>query len=239
MQNNEDYKHILDISSLDLVINRYQTEAREEEKRLIFLEKKKSDKNSQLIYYSQNLILLKKEVTNLEKELFKTDSQIEKNKKSISETGSNHQLELLEKSLAKSESDKSQFEEKILNLLMEIEDTEALINDCKVFLSGVEETIGEITLEVRNINSKNRSEIEKLESQIEGLLQSVSPTIKNVFQSTRKEFRFDTPISKLISLSCSKCRFTMSRSDSDDIEIKDNFKICSGCARMIISSRHF
>lgn len=239
MQNNEDYRHILDISSLDLVINRYLLEILEEEKRLKFLEGKKSDKSNQLSDYLENLNNLKKEISKDEKDLFSIDNQIQKTKKSISETASNQQLEILEKSLLKLENDKSTFEEKILNNLMEVEDTEILISECKVFISGLSETIIEILEEVKQINSKNQLEIEKLDNQIDGLFQSISPTLRDTFRSVRKDFRFESPVVKLLNLSCSKCRFTMARSDCDDIEIKDNFKICSGCARMIISARHF
>lgn len=239
MNNIEDFKYVLDIISLDLVIKKHLDAIREEEKRCKFLISKRDDKNAQLNLHIENHADLKKELSSLEKELFSLEGKISNTKKAINEISSNSQLITLESSLELFLNEKNNFEDTILNTLEQIEGIDSEINDCHTFISGVTETITEAQEELAIVKNENQTKIDQLENQILGLLSEIKNSIKPTFLKTREQFRFEFPVVKLQGMHCSVCRFSLSRSDADDIEVRNNFKICDGCGRLLIASHNF
>lgn len=239
MQTNESYRHLLDIIALDLVVKRLNDETIEQEKRIQLLNSKKSDKENQLLDLKENHQSANKLMSQKEKELFETDTKIEKSNHALNEATTNQQVLNLEENLSKLKNQKLELEDSIFLLIEECEDTQKLIEESLEFISGVTSTITEISKDAEIIKNENSTKIHELESQIKGILEEVDNSLRNTFLSVRKILRFNEPIARINNLSCSKCRFTMSRSDADHIEIKDNFLICGGCGRLIIASRHF
>lgn len=233
------YTYLIDIQSLDLVIKRHLDLINDEQRRLTFIE---SQKNKRLGKYEECKIKksdYKDQLILWEKELFSIDDKLEKSKSHLSMATTEQQVKALEKEISELEPSKDELEEKILVRIDEIDELEKSIEEDEIYFKGVEETLSEIKAEIKTIEDQEKKEIEKLESQINGLLSEIPTHEKDQFLRARDKNRFDSPVTHLNATSCSKCRLQISAVEADEINNKKQLSNCKGCGRLLISKNFF
>lgn len=231
------YRFLLDIQALDHVIKKHMDQSLEEKGRIDFLSKQKQKRVDENEGFLNSKTEYKTKISELEKELFSLDEKIAKSEQHLSQVMTESEVNALNKEIETLTPKKDAIEEEVLELLDKIDQLDEKLEIDKEYFSGIEETIKEIEIEVNEIDSKNKEEIENLEKQIEGLLPEIPIDFLPMFNKTREKFRFNDPVTKLTGTACSKCRMQISSGEASEINNSFQHKICSGCGRILISNK--
>ncbi|EQC46922.1 zinc ribbon domain-containing protein [Bacteriovorax sp. Seq25_V] len=235
----DNFTLILDINSLDTRISKHLSIIEEERKRLSFLNKQLSIKEELKNSHEELLKEQSKSIVELEKSLDQTDREISRSNEALKNVTTAQQEEAVQKELSKLIPQKDTLEEQIFELLENLDQVKSDINEAEKFISGLIETIDEVKVELMELTSKEEAEIKKLEINVSGIFEEIEMPLKEIFEKTRSKHRFNSPVTFLQGLSCSKCRFQISRSDADQINSNDGYAICSSCGRLLIAHKHF
>ncbi len=228
------FSHLKEIQSLDNMIKKHLDAISAEEGRLEHinaLRKRAQDEIENLT----NLVSQKKVTTqNLEKELFDWENKLAKAEENLPYATNEKEVSALERDRSMSQENVDDLQEKVLTLLEEIEEHENLIREKEVFLSGSQETLDEINLEIEIETRQERQQITNYEARIEVLRQEVPGSLWQTFSEARKKHRFNLPLARIMNKACEKCRFIVDAQTASRVEAATGYELCTQCGRLLI-----
>jgi predicted nucleic acid-binding Zn-ribbon protein len=229
----ESFRIVKEIDMLRKNMRDLQAAITSEEDRITKLQTAKLKRDQDLIdlkkqaaEYSQQETQLENKITHMDMEL----KQLEGHAGEVTDQGQmeafEHQKEFLKK-------ERDQLENQAIELLDQIELNKTTISEAEDFLSGVDESISEITAEVNSLKTQNLREIENLKTRIRALREQLPEKLLKVHMGLVKEKK-DFTTTTLKELSCSLCGMSISRKDESDLEKNYDLIRCTGCSRIIL-----
>ena len=127
-----------------------------------------------------------------------------------------------------------QFENDGLELLEQVESIETQIGDNKTFLSGVEKTISEISLEAQPEIEKSQQELKNIDLRISLLEEELPPDFRSILIKITNKKLAHGPFTRIEQGSCYFCRYKISRMEESEIDMQKSLKTCPQCQRIFL-----
>ena len=230
----ESFKILKEINSLSQKKSELEASILKEEKRLDFIKKNREDRSHEKEDLNTLLKQFKSELMETENTISQLSSKIEKDKSNLSSLIDGNAITSLQKQIDDMKTNLDLNEEKGLELLEEIEETESKISDCVEFLTGSLESLNEIGQEVQLATRDYTEEIEILNNRNKALMEQLPENFKSRIELTlQKEIKISN-FTRIKSDTCEFCRFNLSKIDIIAIEDKLALKSCQGCSRIFI-----
>jgi predicted nucleic acid-binding Zn-ribbon protein len=183
----------------------------------------------------------KKSLTQVKDLLGQMEAEIEKTSNSIISKKENLKILISEKDITTMQSDiknlglrKDDLEEKGMFKLEEIEKIQEELADHKLFLSGIDEGILEISTEAQSIIDKHNIEIENLKKRYFGLKEQLSKDFQAILGRLNKKNFILSPFTSIKGSNCHFCGLEINRTLSNEIDIHHKVAYCGGCSRLIL-----
>jgi len=231
----EDFKILSEICSLDSMIQKHMVNIESERLRITQLSNARNVKQSEIESEQKLIKENRQKLSALENQLAHDEQVLSRARENLSNattereaTGLQHEVDIFAPKI-------SQLEDKILELIEQMEKSESLIKTNLGFLTGSEKTLGEIQKEVDSVVAKEQSEIDINNDRISNLESLLPAGFSQPFSYARNKYRFNHPICFLEGTSCERCRFFVDRQTCMSIDKGEGIFTCGGCGRVLIS----
>lgn len=131
---------------------------------------------------------------------------------------------------------KESSDQKLYELLSNIDETEQTIKNLKTFLEGSTKTLLEIEAEVSSIKTKEQAQIADLEFRINLLSNSLPDNFRTKFASINKKLRFKSPVTFIKNDHCADCFMIISRMQISQVDRGATLETCPQCERILLPS---
>lgn len=215
----EDKGHFLEIDNLELKVSKLNKNVAEEQKRLTFLAKEKSfqERNLEKLRAShlQLVQILKGEENQLEELIQKMQKWMEFQTEAV----------LLQR---------KQLEDKLFQMLEQLEEVEIKINDATNFLANIDQTIEEVRLEVQEEVNQWEKEAANLQMRIDALIEQLTTRGQALYQGLAKA-ALSPKVLLAESAFCPECHWTIPSHTFEKIKFFELLFSCTQCRRVIFS----
>ncbi len=230
----ESFKILKEINSLASKITELELICEKENKRLLFIQNSREQKSNELLEYKESLSQTNKSLHLIENEIASLSLKIDSDQANLNSIIAAQALSSMEKQIEENSSKLSEFEEEGLNKLEVIESLDQNISDCEEFLKGSQETLDEITKEVSEITSMQKSEILKTQNRINLLKEELPNNFKSKLELILNQKLKGSSFTRIKSDACEYCRFTLSKVEVSKIEDQLALQTCKSCSRIFI-----
>lgn len=220
----EPFFTLKEIDSLNKMKLNHLKSKRDQEDRVSKLQEKLETAVLQTATLKQELISTTNELANVET-LLKTASE---QKQRLMDIGGD------DKKILSFASDIEKYEEQGLEFLSRLEEIEGQIKDQKTFRAGVENTIREITEEIRPDIEKHDQEVKNIDMRLTLLEEELPSDFKSLYQRVTAKKLAHGPFTKTDQGSCYICRFKISKLDESEIDAQRALKTCPQCGRIFL-----
>jgi predicted nucleic acid-binding Zn-ribbon protein len=230
----ESFKILKEINSLSIRRNELLDLTAGEQKRIVFIENNRAQREETLLSLESQLKQYKTDLTQVENQINLLSLKIEKDKKNLTSLIDESSIESLSKQIDEMRNKLDNNEEQGLELLEKIEGTVQEIKDCHDFLEGSLESLNEIKEEVDESVSQYQKEVDSINKRDKLLMEELPPNFKSKIELILKKNIQLSSFSRIKGECCEFCRFKLSKVDIIAIEDKLTLKSCQGCSRIFI-----
>ena len=197
---------------------------KEQDDRMLALEKRRDEKLSQLSILKADYVRLQQELLELENKMKILNQQKER---WIDQGGDEKKRFTMEEEITR-------LEEQGFGFLEALDANETERKDAQTFIDGIGKTISEISEESKLEVLKNEDSIKQLDLRLEGILEMLPSEFKDLLMKTRKKNLAHGPFTRIDSGSCFFCRYKISRVEESEIDMQKQLKVCPQCSRIFI-----
>jgi predicted nucleic acid-binding Zn-ribbon protein len=168
---------------------------------------------------------------NLEQSLFETEKKLkeaETQKQRLVDTGAD------ESKVAGFTLKINEYETECFNLMEKQDANASEGKDLKTFLTGVEKTIYDISLEVKAEVDKLVAEVAQLEFRLSHLIEELPLDFKTQLQKTLAKKLAIGPFTRVENGACYFCHAKLSRLEESEIDMQQLLKTCKSCQRIFL-----
>lgn len=200
--------------------------------------KDKRDQEDRVSKLNEKLEMAVLQTATLKQELISTTNELA-NVEALLKTASEQKQRLIdiggdEKKILQFSSDIEKFEEQGLEFLSRLEEIEGQLADQKTFRAGVENTIREITEEIRPDLEKIEQDVKNIEMRLSLLEEELPSDFRSLFLRVSAKKLALGPFTKTDQGSCYICRFKISKLDESEIDTQKALKTCPQCGRIFL-----
>ena len=235
--NQEYFKILKEINSLEQNISSLESVNDSELNRLAKLNDKKSDAQTQCDQLKSSLKEHRLLAQKNENELSSIDARLVKIKADIGGSFDSKEMELLDNEKQKLSTQLDNLESEGFELLEKIEELEQQIKDKETFEQGITETIDEIKEEVDQVTGENQVKIETLKTRIESLLGQLPENFVNTYQKLKLKKLSVSLFTKVQAGRCFVCKMGIDKTREAQVEEQLLLKTCSSCGRIFIPNQ--
>lgn len=197
---------------------------KEQETRVLALEKRRDDSLAQLSNLKEEYVRLQQKLQDIEEKIRLLQQQ---RQRWIDQGGDDKKRLSMDQDLGLSE-------ETGLEVLQALETNENERKDLQTFLSGLGKTLDEIRGEAHAEIEKHQSSINQLITRLDSLLEILPVEFKELLLKTLKKNLAHGPFTRIENGSCFFCRYKISRMDESEIDMQKKLKTCPQCSRIFI-----
>ncbi|MFZ4712684.1 MAG: zinc ribbon domain-containing protein [Bacteriovoracaceae bacterium] len=232
----EVFYQLKEFQSLDRLIDESSGRILEQEKRLQKLKSMEDSRTSDLKDNESNLLSLKKKLS--EKEILnqKLNRDLEQTTAAGLKMTTTSELSSFEKQRDRLNQDREALDLEMLQLMEEQESLEQTILDDKNFLSGIQKTYNEISLEVNEQNNKDKSLVKDFEMRQMLILEALPVHFRDTFSRIHKRMKGKRPITIAKGSICAECAFLLSRHLLSELDRGESLVTCPNCYRLLLPS---
>ena len=222
-----------DIEAYYKIIQKYENSNDDEIKRISYLHKQKQKKLDLKAHLLEEKDSVSRKTNHLEADLHIIETKLSKSNKAISSVSTEKEMNTLNTQITEASNEKDKIEIEILDLYEGDSQLDKSLSEIETFISGINETISEIELEIDNTTIENNTKIEKLQVQIKGLFLELQPEEQRLFEIAQEKHGLKSAISHLKANSCSSCRISLSLDLVQRIKKKDLI-LCPSCSKLLL-----
>jgi predicted nucleic acid-binding Zn-ribbon protein len=225
-----------EFQSLDKFITESQNRIQEEDKRIVKLKLMEESRSEDLVNHINEQSLLIQTLSSKELINLKICRDYEQTLASEKHIKNSLELQSFEQQKIKLENEKNKIEEELIFLLEKQDELLKQINDDKNFLSGLKNTISEITSEIEQSKLKEFSLIKDYEYRQSLLLDELPPHFKERFLRIYQNMKGKRPITIARGSNCAECAFLLSRNLLSELDRGETLVTCPNCHRLLLPS---
>lgn len=229
----ESFRILKELNSLNLRIGPLEKAIKDELSRIKKIEVTRSKRSQEKEQQIDHLANLKIELENTEHRIDKLSKGLKKMKLDEGQLFTENEISAYRKQLAVMQEELSQHEDRGLELLEQIEDTQIEINDANNFLEGSLESICEIEDDIKKENEETYKEIQIIRQRVEILLKQLPEKVTIKFNKLLGTKKY--PLSEIsLNNSCQICGYLIPKALITSLETTMKFHTCPGCERILI-----
>lgn len=201
-----------------------QNAIKDQDSRVIGLEKRLEESLAQLSNLRNDHVRHQQELLELESKIKILSQQ---KQRWIDQGGAEEKRRSMETEIAK-------LEDHGFNLLQLLETNETERKETQTFIEGIGKTITEIRAEATAEITRNEEAIRNLDLRLQGILDILPGEFKDLLLKTLKKSLAVGPFTRIDNGSCFFCRFKISKTDENEIDLQQKLKVCPQCTRIFI-----
>ncbi len=213
-----------EIASVSKMWAGFQQQGLEHEGRLSNLNDRRREAHARTVKLRQDVVAASAAIADVEARLRIAAEQ----KQRLLELGSD------EKRIAAFTAEIGGLEERGLELLGQLDDSERELGEAREFVIGLDKTIAEISAEVAEERARITVELRNLELRRSLLLEELPGDFRTVLEKTTAKNLAQGPFTRVENGSCYLCRYKISRIDESEIDTQKNLKTCPQCSRIFL-----
>lgn len=230
----EIFKILKEINSLETGITEIESVIIDQDKRLERIGEKKQqaleDKKAQYLLIDS----LEKELNEAESQTEKITRLVEKNTDDLHRCADNSQLKLLESQQLKLTEELQKLEAFAFSALERLELAQENLQHKNNFLTGIEETLAEISEEVANEKIGLNQKLDAIRERIRNAAELLPKDVYLKYESSKKNVKRSPYFSQIIEGRCSLCKISLNKLLEKEVEEELNVKFCPSCSRLLI-----
>ncbi len=229
-----DYSNLKEVHSLDNMIKLHLDKISEEEHRIVFLTKKRKQKDQELQELLHKKSHLESEISKFEVKLFDLEKRLSTSLEHLSMAQTQKEANALQKEIDTLTPEVDQIQELSLDILESIEDLDKEIIQINGFMAGSLETLEEVKTEVELVRKQEEIPIGQYEERIKLLLEDSPSALVDAFTKVRNKYQYKRPIVRIINHACEFCHFRIDQMSLERVESLQGIEFCGQCGRLFI-----
>jgi predicted nucleic acid-binding Zn-ribbon protein len=213
-----------EFDSLGKMKNTHLKAIKEQTERLEKLNIKRQDHLSEVSELKNELVSLQQVYFETEKKMNTAEEQASR----LKDVGGD------EAKITKFKAEAEACENSLFEMLERTESIQALIEEKKTFLSGLEKTFTEIEAEVKIEISQEKTAIEQATMRMKLIEEELPEDFRSTLERTLKKNLAVGSFTRIDQGSCFFCRYKISRTEESEIDMQKNLKTCPQCTRIFL-----